>query len=210
MKGIMGLREKRKKNTRKAIISSARQLFAVEGYKAVSMEKVAEQADVAVGTLYNYFRSKGEIMLAVTAQETHNLLIPLNRSELNLMTIEDLTEEFTRRLMQFVSSYPRELLKELAGVFWEAGQEKLSAGLVSLDVEIMGQISRVVSVLQENGRLRENTDPQIAALALYGMATTTVMWYSIDPEFALEKVGGTVSEMIRHFCRGILPPEQEG
>jgi AcrR family transcriptional regulator len=205
----MGLREKRKQNTRKSIVSSARQLFVTTGYKAVSMEKVAERADVAVGTLYNYFRSKSEIMLAVAVQDTHGLMIPLSHSELNSLTIEDLIEVFTHRLVKFVSSYPRKLLKELAGVFWEAGQEKLSTGLVSLDVQIMGQISHVVSVLKKSGRLRENTDPQIAALALYGMVTTTVMWYSIDPEFALEKVGTVVSEMIRHFCRGILPSEKE-
>ena len=118
---------------------------------------------------------------------------------------QDLIWKFTDELIGFVSSYPRELLKELIGVFWDKGQEKLSNGLASIDIRVMNQITQMLTVLKESGRVKEETDPEIVALALYGMATTAVMWYSVDPARTLDETRETIAAMFGHFCRGILP-----
>ncbi|MCK5132118.1 MAG: TetR/AcrR family transcriptional regulator [Candidatus Sabulitectum sp.] len=205
----MGLRERRKKDTRESIILSARQRFFSCGYKETSMGEIAESSDVAVGTLYNYFKSKGEIMLAIANEDSSDILTPPGNSDMDTLSVEDLVWQFTEKLIDFFSSYPRELIKELIGVFWEAGQEKLSDGLASIDIRIMNQITEMITTLRRNGRIKKETEPQIVALALYGMATTAVMWYSVDPQMTLAKTRETIAAMIGHFCRGILPEEKE-
>jgi len=53
----------RKKNaTRQKIIAAGMELFIREGFDAVTMEQIAEQADIAKGTLYNYFPIKEAIL----------------------------------------------------------------------------------------------------------------------------------------------------
>ena len=58
----MGLREKKKAKTRKLISDLARDLFLKKGYAAVTVAEIAEKAEVAVTTLFNYFPTKESII----------------------------------------------------------------------------------------------------------------------------------------------------
>ena len=50
---------------RERIIGAALKLFANESYQAVTMDRVAESAGVAKGTLYLYFQSKEDLYLGI-------------------------------------------------------------------------------------------------------------------------------------------------
>jgi TetR/AcrR family transcriptional repressor of mexJK operon len=50
---------------REIILSIARQVFMEEGYAAASMSTIAARLGGSKGTLYNYFRSKSELFVAV-------------------------------------------------------------------------------------------------------------------------------------------------
>lgn len=52
--------------TRQAILNAAEQLFLVQGYNGTSMRQIAEGAgDIAVGGIYNHYKSKQEIFRAL-------------------------------------------------------------------------------------------------------------------------------------------------
>jgi AcrR family transcriptional regulator len=57
--------ERRKARTRGAILDAAESLFAASGYGGTGVDDVAEQADVAVGSIYSYFGSKDGLYRAV-------------------------------------------------------------------------------------------------------------------------------------------------
>lgn len=52
-------------NKREAILAAARELFVRSGYKATSMDEVAELADVGKGTLYLVSESKADLFYQV-------------------------------------------------------------------------------------------------------------------------------------------------
>jgi len=52
----------------KRAIRTAEELFKKVGFRAVTMELVAREADVAKATLYSYFKNKDELYLAVCAR----------------------------------------------------------------------------------------------------------------------------------------------
>ncbi|TGJ98368.1 TetR/AcrR family transcriptional regulator [Leptospira langatensis] len=58
----MGLRETKKQRTRKHISDLARDLFIERGYANVTVAEIAEKAEVAVTTLFNYFPTKESII----------------------------------------------------------------------------------------------------------------------------------------------------
>lgn len=58
----MGLREKKKEKTRLLISNVARDLFIERGYGAVTVAEIAEKAEVAVTTVFNYFPTKESII----------------------------------------------------------------------------------------------------------------------------------------------------
>src|ERR1700760_3749028 len=49
-------------------IRAAEELFKKAGFRAVTMELVAREANVAKATLYSYFKNKDELFLAVCAR----------------------------------------------------------------------------------------------------------------------------------------------
>jgi AcrR family transcriptional regulator len=54
---------------RQEILAAAAQVFAEKGYANSTTKEIADAADIAEGTLYNYFGNKREILIAV-ADET--------------------------------------------------------------------------------------------------------------------------------------------
>src|SRR5215469_5902271 len=52
----------------KRIIRAAEELFKRAGFRAVTMEAVAQEASVAKATLYSYFKNKDALYLAVCAR----------------------------------------------------------------------------------------------------------------------------------------------
>ena len=50
---------------RKEILDAARRVFESNGYAATAMEAVAEEAQIAKGSIYNYFKSKHDLFRAV-------------------------------------------------------------------------------------------------------------------------------------------------
>jgi AcrR family transcriptional regulator len=59
------LRERHAAVTRAAILDAARRLFAQQGYAATAVRPIAEEAGVAVQTLYSTFGSKQGLLLAL-------------------------------------------------------------------------------------------------------------------------------------------------
>jgi AcrR family transcriptional regulator len=56
-------RERKKAQTKKAIVDAASELFWSKGYDGTTIYEIAEAADVAPGTLYLHFDSKADIAL---------------------------------------------------------------------------------------------------------------------------------------------------
>jgi AcrR family transcriptional regulator len=61
----VGLRARKKQRTRQAIVEAATSLFAERGYAETTLAEVAEEAEVALSTIFNYFPGKLDIVFAV-------------------------------------------------------------------------------------------------------------------------------------------------
>ena len=61
--GIKERREREKNERRESILRAAIQVYDKEGYHAITMEKIAEAAELSRATLYLYFKTKDEIFI---------------------------------------------------------------------------------------------------------------------------------------------------
>ena len=72
---MAGLREKQKANRAGRILAAATTLFRDQGYDAVRIEDIADIAEVSVGTFYNYFQTKGDVLVAIVSVEVEEVLL---------------------------------------------------------------------------------------------------------------------------------------
>jgi TetR/AcrR family fatty acid metabolism transcriptional regulator len=54
---------------RMRICEAAIKLFAAKGYHEARADEIAQEAGVAVGTIYNYFKNKEDILLDIFVAE---------------------------------------------------------------------------------------------------------------------------------------------
>jgi len=69
-----GLRERKKRETRARILRSAARLFAKRGFDATTIREIAEDADIARATFFNYFPEKGAVVLELGDRMTGDFL----------------------------------------------------------------------------------------------------------------------------------------
>src|SRR5918993_5445345 len=67
----MGIKERQERDraaVRTAILDAARDLFVTEGYRNVSMRKIADRIEYSRAAIYSYFPSKDDIFFALAEE----------------------------------------------------------------------------------------------------------------------------------------------
>lgn len=70
---------RRQRRVRDALIGAARDIMSEKGIDGATMLEIAERADVGAGTVYNYFRSKDELAVAVLEEMMHDLSVRIEQ-----------------------------------------------------------------------------------------------------------------------------------
>lgn len=105
----MGTKERQQRERdriRQAILAAARDLFLAEGYRNVSMRKVAERIEYSPAAIYSYFPSKDDIFFEL-AEEGFRLLAEAGLA--SVTAIPDPLERLRRGLWafyEFSKTYP--------------------------------------------------------------------------------------------------------
>ena len=105
--GIKERQERERTAVRQAILGAARDLFVTEGYRNVSMRKIAERLEYRPAAIYSYCPSKDDIFFAL-AEEGFRLL-----SGFGMKAFEHSTDPFTRlrsglwAFYEFSKAYPQ-------------------------------------------------------------------------------------------------------
>ncbi|MFC8721239.1 TetR/AcrR family transcriptional regulator [Kitasatospora sp. NPDC057198] len=74
----MGRRERNKLKVKERLYDAAMTLFAEQGYNETSIDEIAEAADVARGTFFNYFQRKEDLLGAWGEKRRDALLATLD------------------------------------------------------------------------------------------------------------------------------------
>lgn len=151
-----GVRERKKQETRKAIVAAAVKLFAEKGFEQTNMDELAREAGVGKGTIYGYFATKSEIFLAYCEAEIDFAFAALDRKrdedaplveQLVAMMLGQIT--FVTRNREFGRIFVREML-------FPGENTRLSSR--ELDLRYLGKLGEVLGRAQERGELAAESD----------------------------------------------------
>lgn len=152
----------------KAIIDSATRLFLTQGFRQVSMEKIAAAAPVSKATLYNYFTSKDALLAEVIVQVSGSLLQTINQVVVEANNVESNLEKIAQSFVELIFSEEGLNLYRLV-----IAESRDFPGLGLLVYEnscrpILMQLENYLQQLNANGRFHVD-DPGFSADAFFSL-----------------------------------------
>jgi AcrR family transcriptional regulator len=161
----LGLRERKKQQTRRVILESAARLFGKRGFELVTVAEIARAADVSEVTVFNYFPSKEDLVFgrmeffeeklisAVRGREVgESALAAFRRPVLDgckELALEETAERIVRAGALINSSPALQVReRELAAGYTQALAQVLAEGtrMTPDDVELQGVAGALMSV----------------------------------------------------------------
>jgi AcrR family transcriptional regulator len=170
---------------REAILQAAKQRLSQYGVKKTTMQEIAEDAGIAVGTLYLYFKNKNEILIATAEAYTQQ-------------HIRD-----TEKILRSPMSAPQKLKTYLVNRFRAVQENRLSGShaaelaraVIRLKPELQGEQGKtvknnVLSILQEGiqtnvflfDRLEQDLEVFLYSIGYFFPMPTTEHYYEPEEE----------------------------
>ncbi len=181
----IGRRERKREQTANHLAATAFALFEAQGYEAVTMEQIAEQADVAKGTLYKHFPVKEALLAHQFRQEIAGGMLQIQdtlkrqsgfRARMSALLMA--SAQWNRARRPYLASYLRYRMAEF-GTLPRADAGRHRSGVHSI-LEILFRSA------QQQGELRDDLDPAELAWLFEFMTTGAVVVWLAQPDDDLE------------------------
>jgi TetR/AcrR family transcriptional regulator, fatty acid metabolism regulator protein len=149
---------------RRDLLGAASRVFARKGFRASRVGDIAEEAGVAHGLLYHYFRSKDEVLETIFREMWGSLVVDTQRIEESGTPLREQLRRFSRIYLGSWLVAPdsiRVLVREI-GRSPEVGErvDEIKAVFLAL--------ARMIRAAQERGEVRADCEPALAAWIVYG------------------------------------------
>ncbi len=197
---VTHLRERKKAATRQHILDAAVRLFSERGFEDPTVDEIAAAADAGKGTIYNYFRTKEDILIAFIAEQEAQIqkrmvrLLKRDLDPVSLLTLY-LREQFKlkRRYRRFNGIFLSQVV--LRG-------DAIAPYLTAMQPAIDETLKALFDSLRARGQIRDDveTDALIRVFKTLHFGLSAV-WVIAGTE---EKdVEALCAESVRVFCKGI-------
>ncbi|OUR78281.1 hypothetical protein A9Q83_07860 [Alphaproteobacteria bacterium 46_93_T64] len=151
--------QKRAVETRSRILEVARKQAAVSGYEGLRTEEVVKEAGVAKGTLFAHFGDKDQLLLVLMGEELEQAIAVL--AELSEKPAFGL-KEFQTAMAPLLKLLSRErAIFNLFQFYVGVTSENVSGEIEEECSELQRLISRIVELLQAQGKIRAHMNPDI-------------------------------------------------
>jgi AcrR family transcriptional regulator len=198
---MAGVREKKKKRTQDGILKAAKKLFIKKGYREARIEDIAAEAEVGVGTVYNYFGSKRVLLLEMMDLETTEILalgdkMITGAKKEPVVVLGGLIGIY----LDAISTWDRKLLRDLvvSGIIEQSTGEEL----MKADYRLIEQVTGLVRNFQAEGGMDGSIEAERAALVLYSMLCMRVMMYMYMDSITLDLIKIEIQKDIELVFRG--------
>jgi AcrR family transcriptional regulator len=149
---------------RRELVRAAIRVFARKGFHAARVGDIAEEAGVAHGLLYHYFRSKEDVLETIFRETWTRLVNETHRIE---ESGAPLPEQIRRFATIFLGSWL--ITPSLAKVvIREVARSPQVGERVGELREVLASLQRMIEAAQARGDARADADAKLATWSLYG------------------------------------------
>ena len=160
---------------RRQLLDAAVRVFARKGFHASRVGDIAQEAGVAHGLLYHYFKSKDQVLEAVFHDNWSILLA-------RIASVEETDEPAAEQLRHIAAIVLRTWLHlpdVVRVVVREFGRSPELAERIGELAQPIGSIARVIERGIERGEFKQ-VDPRVAATVVYGSIDELLTAWVLD------------------------------
>ena len=204
---MAGLREKQRRAREDAILRAALRLIHDEGYEHTRMERIAEEAEVSVGTLYNYHENKAAILGALVRHEVETVL------ENGEAIVADPPSNVHEALNVLMRNYAGHALNDMTAEMWRKAighsiadtDSTFSQAYGELDARIIAQMTDVLRSLAARGLVRDDVDLDALGRLLFDVMDRRFIHHVTLPDDTEERLFDDLDRANGLFARAIAP-----
>lgn len=178
-----------------AILRAAIDVFAQNGFFNAKVSDIAKEAGVADGTVYLYFKNKGDILISIF---NHTMDTAISNGRTALEHITDPVEKLRRIAYRHLDMFGRD--RNLAIVF----QVELRQSTKFMETFSITKLSDYLTIIryiieegQEKGIFRKNVPTKIVAKVFFGALDEMVTnWILSSKKYRLVSTADAVIDLI--------------
>jgi AcrR family transcriptional regulator len=163
----LGLRERKKQQTRQLLSQTARRLFSERGFEQVSIAEIAREADVSEQTVFNYFPTKEDLVYSGLEVFEEQLLAAI-RERAPGQTVIAAFGDFVLEPRGLLAAKDDAVARELVSV---TRMIAASPALLAREQQIFARYTEALAQLiaEETGARAGDVRPFVVANALIGV-----------------------------------------
>ena len=193
-------RARKKATVRSQIISTAIKLFSRHGLDAVTVEHIADVADIGKGTLYNYFKTKEDIVVAFMAEKEREIQARVKHLLSASGSAESILAEYIRFQFRLKRPYHSFVRVFLAQMFLRTAD--FLPYMAAMQKHIDPNLHALFHGLQQRGLIRK--DISVAELVVVFKTVhlgLTALWAVEGAPF--KGVEQVLQREVALFCHGL-------
>jgi AcrR family transcriptional regulator len=181
----MSRRARRRRETLQRIEHAGWKLFTTRGYEATSTREIADAADIAAGTLFNYFPEKRSLLLHLMRREIDGALddafasLPSSTLEAQLVHVLEALGECCASERRLSRVFVKELL-------FTDGEQRTDSAAWTFD--LVKRLAGLIEQAQSAGELDPDVDPLAAAQQVFSACYFSLVTW----------LGGTIPSRSAH------------
>jgi AcrR family transcriptional regulator len=171
-------RERSKADKMRRILAAGEKLFSKRGFDGTTVQQIADEADVAVGTLFLYVSDKSELLLRLFH---YAMELELEQAVRRMKANRKFVPAVRRFLEDLIVPYEKD--RELAKVFWREflfHKGEVRAELDKQASEILQALAESIAIAKKRGDIDKRVDPSVGALQLYAIFHATLAFHLAD------------------------------
>jgi AcrR family transcriptional regulator len=198
---VITRRERKRLHTRRRLYEAAVQLFEEKGYDATTVDEIAELADTARATAYNYFPRKSSFLQEWMERRRQQVRVDLDAQGLHQQPVTMLLRSYIADLAR-INLDQEVLTRTLLPAWVRAG------GPIDDAPELADILTAYIRAGQDRGEIRTDCDAERAGhLIRNAYLGNLYLWLRQDDEHSSLNLAAAVQESIDIILRGLNPRE---
>jgi AcrR family transcriptional regulator len=201
-------RDRRRQEVSERIKRSALEVFLKHGFDGAKMTEIAERADVAARTLFNYVTDKHDLLAFVMSDEIAAVSEDLfSKKTWNVPITELVTAELGKCLEVFLRYFPISLLIFRESI-WSNTSKEMKRILAGRE-HILRQLTKMIAYKQSIGAISGDCKPDDVSWILYAIFIPNMRRWMIASRPSLQSELRTLRRQVRIVVNGLSPVPEE-